>query len=165
MRRTETNRVKQQSIAFENRKKQIERILQDSGTDDKSPKGFLDKPIVSLIHAINGHADYVTTSSCSGRIALFAEASDSFESQDNDDDEKNASASDAKAERGAVGVRETQSGEREQKERPREGVREGERVDEKYEPSAAGEIEDARRKRRRRRRRGRGRRGRRGRKR
>ena len=41
---------------------------------DKSPKGGLDAPIVPLIHAINRHPDYVTTSSCSGRIALFAGA-------------------------------------------------------------------------------------------
>jgi len=39
---------------------------------DKSPKGSLDQPIAELVHAINVHADYVTTSSCSGRISLFA---------------------------------------------------------------------------------------------
>lgn len=39
---------------------------------DKSPKGSLDAPIVDLIHFVNEQADYVTTSSCSGRIAAFA---------------------------------------------------------------------------------------------
>ena len=39
---------------------------------DKSPKGFLDAPIVDLVNLINSHKDYVTTSSCSGRIVLFA---------------------------------------------------------------------------------------------
>ncbi|CAM9590132.1 unnamed protein product, partial [Heterosigma akashiwo] len=43
---------------------------------DKSPKGSLDAPIVDLIHEINQHPDYVTTSSCSGRIAIFAEVPD-----------------------------------------------------------------------------------------
>ena len=39
---------------------------------DKSPKGFLDEPIADLVDFINGHPEYVTTSSCSGRIVLFA---------------------------------------------------------------------------------------------
>lgn len=38
---------------------------------DRSKKGSLDAPIVELVGLINGHPDYVTTSSCSGRIALF----------------------------------------------------------------------------------------------
>jgi len=42
------------------------------GKLDKSPKGSLDEPIAPLVHAINGHPDYVTTSCCSGRISLFA---------------------------------------------------------------------------------------------
>jgi len=43
---------------------------------DKSPKGSIDAPIAALIAAINEHDDYVTTSSCSGRIALFETAVD-----------------------------------------------------------------------------------------
>jgi tRNA wybutosine-synthesizing protein 3 len=43
---------------------------------DKSPKGSIDAPITELIHAINAHDDYVTTSSCSGRIALFETVDD-----------------------------------------------------------------------------------------
>lgn len=46
------------------------------GKLDKSPKGSIDAPILDLIHAINGHPDYVTTSSCSGRIAVYASAED-----------------------------------------------------------------------------------------
>jgi tRNA wybutosine-synthesizing protein 3 len=45
------------------------------GKLDKSPKGSLDAPIADTVHIINAHADFVTTSSCSGRIALFAAAS------------------------------------------------------------------------------------------
>ena len=39
---------------------------------DKSPKGSLDEPVAELVHDINQHPDYVTTSSCSGRVSLFA---------------------------------------------------------------------------------------------
>ena len=42
------------------------------GKLDKSPKGSLDAPIAPLVHEINAHADYVTTSTCSGRAALVA---------------------------------------------------------------------------------------------
>eukprot|EP00965_Chrysotila_dentata_P194151 6176189-Pleurochrysis_carterae.AAC.3 len=45
------------------------------GKLDKSPKGSLDKPIAELVHAINAHDDYVTTSSCSGRIVLVRSGS------------------------------------------------------------------------------------------
>jgi tRNA(Phe) wybutosine-synthesizing methylase Tyw3 len=43
---------------------------------DKSPKGFLDAPILDLVCFINSLPDYVTTSSCSGRVALFHRSSD-----------------------------------------------------------------------------------------
>ncbi|EOD31083.1 hypothetical protein EMIHUDRAFT_449657 [Emiliania huxleyi CCMP1516] len=46
------------------------------GKLDKSPKGSLDEPIAPLVHAINAHPDYVTTSCCSGRVSLFATASE-----------------------------------------------------------------------------------------
>ncbi len=42
-----------------------------SGLKDKSKKGFLDEEIKGLVTAINNHADYYTTSSCSGRILLY----------------------------------------------------------------------------------------------
>ena len=38
---------------------------------DKSPKGSIDTKIAHLCHLINRHDEYVTTSSCSGRVALF----------------------------------------------------------------------------------------------
>ena len=48
------------------------KILADLGrARDRSPKGSLDEPIRCLVNDINRHADYVTTSSCSGRISLF----------------------------------------------------------------------------------------------
>ncbi|TYZ65444.1 hypothetical protein PybrP1_011723 [[Pythium] brassicae (nom. inval.)] len=43
-------------------------------TEDKSPKGSIDAPIVDLIRLINDHPNYVTSSSCSGRIAVFCGA-------------------------------------------------------------------------------------------
>ena len=69
---------------------------------DKSPKGCIDDKIAPLCHLINAHDEYVTTSSCSGRVALFdpdeltlavAVAADNDsnndddETVDNDDDE------------------------------------------------------------------------------
>lgn len=38
---------------------------------DKSPKGSIDAPILELVGAVNGHADFVTTSTCSGRVSLY----------------------------------------------------------------------------------------------
>lgn len=38
---------------------------------DKSPKGSFDRPIVPLLDLINASSDYATTSSCSGRVAVF----------------------------------------------------------------------------------------------
>ncbi|KAI8988067.1 methyltransferase TYW3-domain-containing protein [Mycotypha africana] len=40
---------------------------------DKSPKGFIDEPILDLMHVINQHPDYYTTSSCSGRVAIYCD--------------------------------------------------------------------------------------------
>lgn len=40
---------------------------------DKSPKGFIDAPILDLMHVINQHPDFYTTSSCSGRVAVYCE--------------------------------------------------------------------------------------------
>ncbi|KAI8144526.1 methyltransferase TYW3-domain-containing protein [Fennellomyces sp. T-0311] len=45
----------------------------DSERRDKSPKGFIDAPILDLIHIINRHPNYYTTSSCSGRVAVYCE--------------------------------------------------------------------------------------------
>ena len=45
-------------------------ILYEIGAD-KSPKGFIDTKIAPLCNLINHHDEYVTTSSCSGRVALF----------------------------------------------------------------------------------------------
>lgn len=50
-----------------------QRVLYDlmSSDTDKSPKGFVDEPIAQLIQDINASERFCTTSSCSGRIALF----------------------------------------------------------------------------------------------
>ena len=71
------------SSAFDTRKSLLVQSLQfapPATTDhlhhppllpDKSPKGFIDVPIAHLVSFVNGHPDLCTTSSCSGRIALF----------------------------------------------------------------------------------------------
>ncbi|KAF9969779.1 hypothetical protein BGZ73_007695 [Actinomortierella ambigua] len=60
---------------FQTRKKAI-LIALNSDTPDKSPKGYVDEPLLPLIVLINNHADYVTTSSCSGRICTYLEGID-----------------------------------------------------------------------------------------
>lgn len=55
---------------FDSRKRDI--LDNISKNIDYSPKGSIDKPILHLIDVINAHHDLVTTSSCSGRISVFA---------------------------------------------------------------------------------------------
>ena len=38
---------------------------------DLSRKGSVDAPIVDFLHNLNAHPDYVSLSSCSGRIIIF----------------------------------------------------------------------------------------------
>ena len=58
------------TLGFYQRKQQI---LQDLhlGSNDFSPKGSLDTPIIDLVGLLNRSPDYVTTSSCSGRVAIY----------------------------------------------------------------------------------------------
>ncbi|KAF8938226.1 hypothetical protein BGZ58_001346 [Dissophora ornata] len=51
-------------------------VALNSNTPDKSPKGYVDEPLLPLIILINNHQDYVTTSSCSGRICTYLEGLD-----------------------------------------------------------------------------------------
>ena len=51
--------------------KDRERVLHER--EDLSLKGSIDKPIIDLIHYINTQIHFYTTSSCSGRIIIFAE--------------------------------------------------------------------------------------------
>jgi len=48
-------------------------VLEKLYKPDKSKKGNVDAPLVSLIDVINHHPDLYTTSSCSGRISLFTD--------------------------------------------------------------------------------------------
>ncbi|KAL7543281.1 hypothetical protein ACHAXR_012585 [Thalassiosira sp. AJA248-18] len=45
--------------------------ISDYIDNDKSPKGSVDEKIRPLVDLINRHPEYVTLSSCSGRVALF----------------------------------------------------------------------------------------------
>lgn len=62
-------------MSFEQKKRHI--LSQISVTDeenpDASPKGTIDEAIVPLMDQINKHDDFVTTSSCSGRVSVFLE--------------------------------------------------------------------------------------------
>jgi tRNA wybutosine-synthesizing protein 3 len=58
---------------FHSRKQQILSSLNSSDASkiDKSPKGSVDEAIIPLIELLNRHDDYVTTSSCSGRVSVY----------------------------------------------------------------------------------------------
>ncbi|KAG5405109.1 hypothetical protein IGI04_011228 [Brassica rapa subsp. trilocularis] len=59
-------------MEFEKRKAATLASIRSSVTD-KSPKGFLDEPILPLLETINHHPSYFTTSSCSGRISILSQ--------------------------------------------------------------------------------------------
>lgn len=61
----------QRSREFDQHKESILRNISSSSACDLSPKGSIDAKCRSLMDVLNTHPDYVTTSSCSGRIALF----------------------------------------------------------------------------------------------
>jgi len=50
--------------------------LKELGKPDRSKKGGVDWQIIPLLDVINAKKEYYTTSSCAGRIVLFAEPSD-----------------------------------------------------------------------------------------
>lgn len=75
---------------FHSRKKAI-LIALNSDTPDKSPKGYVDEPLLPLIVLINTHADYVTTSSCSGRICTYLEGLDEGTTENCEEGDNNIS--------------------------------------------------------------------------
>lgn len=58
--------------SFEARKHAVLESLA-SDARDKSRAGGVDAPIADLIHRINQHPFFFTTSSCSGRVSIFSE--------------------------------------------------------------------------------------------
>ena len=56
---------------FAHRKQQIVSGLSNPSACDLSPKGSVDERCLPLMAVLNAHRDYVTTSSCSGRVALY----------------------------------------------------------------------------------------------
>lgn len=75
---------------FFSRKKAI-LVALNSDTPDKSPKGYVDEPLLPLIVLINTHADYVTTSSCSGRICTYLEGLDEGATENSEEGDNNIS--------------------------------------------------------------------------
>ncbi|XP_006813030.1 tRNA wybutosine-synthesizing protein 3 homolog [Saccoglossus kowalevskii] len=59
------------SIRFDRRKESCLKSV------DLSKKGSIDEAIIDLVNYINQHEQYFTTSSCSGRISIFTEDSES----------------------------------------------------------------------------------------
>ncbi|EDO16178.1 hypothetical protein Kpol_1026p26 [Vanderwaltozyma polyspora DSM 70294] len=66
--------MSQHNNAFNQKKKAILDEI-NSLQPDLSPKGTIDELCLPIMHLINSHDDMVTTSSCSGRISVFAEGS------------------------------------------------------------------------------------------
>ena len=58
------------SRAFKHEKRDLLKRLQ-AGCDN-SPKGTIDAPILPLVELLNNEDHFVTTSTCSGRISIFA---------------------------------------------------------------------------------------------
>lgn len=64
--------IMSQQNAFDQKKNAILAEI-TSVQPDLSPKGTIDELCLPIMHLINSHVDMVTTSSCSGRISIFAE--------------------------------------------------------------------------------------------
>ena len=63
---------------FDSNKEKIINSLSKTynGIKDLSPKGFVDTPVIDILDLINSHNDYISTSSCSGRIAVYQAVKD-----------------------------------------------------------------------------------------
>ncbi|KAG0219089.1 methyltransferase TYW3-domain-containing protein [Mortierella sp. GBAus27b] len=72
------------SDGFASRKKRILAAL-NTHTPDKSPKGYVDEPLLPLIMLINKNESFVTTSSCSGRICTYLEGIEESQAVEDDD--------------------------------------------------------------------------------
>ncbi|KAF9129983.1 hypothetical protein BGW39_003588 [Mortierella sp. 14UC] len=97
------------SDGFLTRKKTI-LVALNSDTPDKSPKGYVDEPLLPLIVLINNHQDYVTTSSCSGRICTYLEGLESeAEGETEGDAKQDQDSQDAEEEETAKGYEENTS--------------------------------------------------------
>ncbi|KNB41966.1 tRNA wybutosine-synthesizing protein 3-like protein [Blastocystis sp. subtype 4] len=67
--KTVEHKEKKQTIDFDVCKRNL--LLKLHKELDKSKKGSVDEPIVDLVSSINRMHDFCTTSSCSGRFAVF----------------------------------------------------------------------------------------------
>ena len=65
---------RKQTIDFDICKRNL--LLKLNQEYDKSKKGSVDAPIIELVNYINRMEDYCTTSSCSGRFAVFCASYD-----------------------------------------------------------------------------------------
>lgn len=65
------NRLSPATRAAQAFPKQKQEVLEHIASCDLSPKGSVDVKCRPIIQLLNDHPDYVTTSSCSGRISLF----------------------------------------------------------------------------------------------
>ncbi|CAD2219270.1 Methyltransferase TYW3, putative [Angomonas deanei] len=91
---------KQLDKQFNEHKKQILENLSQSACD-LSPKGSVDRKCLDIMHTLNENENYVTTSSCSGRIALFHSISEDTPCTSSDNGDGQSVTSLKKMKRGA----------------------------------------------------------------
>ena len=70
-------------------KKAILADLNQPQYTDLSPKGSVDEGCLPLMQILNNHEDYVTTSSCSGRISIFHMATKKKKNENQEKEEDN----------------------------------------------------------------------------
>lgn len=65
--------------SFTQKKQSILKEISANGPEnlDASPKGTIDEHCIPIINLINSHRDMVTTSSCSGRVSVYLEGTQS----------------------------------------------------------------------------------------
>ena len=91
-------------MSFDAHKRAAMAALVDPREADHSPKGGLDAPIAGLVGSINAARDYATTSSCSGRIAVFHFAAEADAEADADADAEAHSRRETKSTKSAKGA-------------------------------------------------------------
>ena len=79
--------INMEDVDFPARKRAILREL-NNGEIDRSPKGFVDDRCLPVIELLNKLDNYVTTSSCSGRVSLWISKDDSNENEEHQDSKK-----------------------------------------------------------------------------
>eukprot|EP00754_Rhynchopus_humris_P051202 Rhum_TRINITY_DN9396_c1_g3::Rhum_TRINITY_DN9396_c1_g3_i1::g.33247::m.33247/K15450/TYW3; tRNA wybutosine-synthesizing protein 3 len=97
--------------SFDARKDVVLTTLSRTNYSDRSPKGSVDSRCYPVMEYLNGEVDYVTTSSCSGRVSLWQDAGEDAGCEGAPDrDEEAEAAADAAAQEGEATTAATSGG-------------------------------------------------------